>query len=100
MSKKRGFLYTFSLCVSSLCISACQHTQPAVDVRIQEVPVPVPCLTREQLDQMPEPPLVGDQLGRTPETAAQDRDILGASALLLRAWGRELFAAHEGCASE
>lgn len=99
MLTKRAFLYTTCLSVISLYTTACATIpQPAVEIRTVEVPVPVACLSAEQLAQMPEPPLVGDQLGRTPETAEADRDILGASALLLRAWGRELFAAHAGCA--
>lgn len=94
----------YLVCLSCmLVLQACATTQqPAIQVREVPVPVPQPCLTKEELeeDKFQEPPLVGDQLGRTPEAAEQDRDILGASAQLLRAWGKELFAAHEGCAEE
>lgn len=90
------------LCIlmAPLVLAACSHTEPGIEVRTVEVPVPQPCLTKEQLakPRFQEPPLVGDQLGRTPETAEADRDILGASALLLRAWGKELSAALHGCA--
>ena len=84
-----------------LTAGQCSTTQPAVEVRTVQVPVAQPCLSKEQLASDPrfqEPPLVGDKLKRTPEGAAHDRDILGASALLLRAWGKELRVAHEGCA--
>lgn len=86
--------------LSSLLLASCSHQQSGIEVRTVQVPVPQPCLTKEELEkpEYQEPPLVGDRLGRTPETAAQDRDILGASALLLRAWGKLLRAAHEGCA--
>ena len=82
----------------ALVLAACSHTEPGIKVVEVEVPVPQPCLTAEQLAALPEPELVGDRLGRTPETAAQDRDILAASALRLRVWGKTLFAAHQACA--
>lgn len=96
--KKAIFL---GVVLATLTAGSCQHTEPAVEIRTVEVPVPTACLTQEQLaeDRFQEPSLVGDRLGRTPETAMQDRDILGASALALRAWGKLLRAAHEGCAA-
>lgn len=86
----------------TLTAAQCSHTEPGIEVRTVEVPVPQPCLTQEQLaeERFQEPPLIGELLGRTLETAAADRDLLGASALALRAWGKELRAAHEGCASQ
>ncbi|UPT53068.1 hypothetical protein [Synechococcus phage Yong-M3-232] len=81
-----------------LLLTACQHTQPAVEIREVPVPVPQPCLSKDDLAALPEPEMVGDRLGRTPETAERDRDILASSALDLRAWGRALFAAHAACA--
>ena len=81
--------------VASAILTACSHTEPGIRVERVEVPVPVPCLP---LDQIPaEPPLVGDQLTGLP---AQDLPIVAASALRLRAWGRELFAAHVACAEQ
>ena len=89
----------FAVVTACLALSACATTsQPAVQIRTVEVPVPVACLTQEQLDELPEPALVGDRLGRTPETAEQDRDILAASALRLRVWGRTLYFANLACA--
>lgn len=90
-----------TIVAAATALGACAHTEPGIQTIEVEVPVPQPCLTEEQLDdpRFQEPPLVGDQLGRVPETAARDRDILAASAILLRAWGRDLFAAHEACAS-
>lgn len=81
-----------------LTLNACQTTQPAIEVREIEVPVPQPCLTQEQLAELPEPDLIGDRLGRTPETAEADRDILAATNLRLRAWGRTLYFANVACA--
>lgn len=92
--------YLVCLCCM-LVLQGCTTTpEPAVKIVTQEVPVPQPCLTQEQLEEerFKEPPRVGNQLGRTPETAMDDRDILAQSALLLRAWGKDLRAAHEGCA--
>lgn len=93
---KRQMLF----CLAPVFLAACATPQPGIEIRTVEVPVPQPCLSKEQLAEprFAEPPLVGDRLGRVPETAAQDRDILGASALMLRAWGKELFAAHKACA--
>lgn len=87
-----------AIVASAVLLAACQTTQPAVQVREVEVPVPVPCLSRAQMeeDRFQEPPLVGDRL--TGDEAV-DLSIVSASALLLRAWGKELLAAHEGCAS-
>lgn len=81
---------------------ACQHTEPGIRTVEVEVPVPQPCLTEEQLaeDRFQPPPLVGNMLGRTPETAEQDRDILAGSVLRLRAWGMDLLAAHVACAKD
>lgn len=84
--------------VASVALTACQHAQPAVEVREVLVPSPQPCLSAEILAENPEPPLVGDRLGRIPETAEADRDILAASALSLRAWGKWLYAANLACA--
>ena len=81
-------------CIALLALAACNHTQAGVKIQRVEVPVPQPCLP---LDQIPaEPPRVADQLTGN---AAVDLPIVAASALLLRAWGQELAAAHRACAS-
>lgn len=95
MQRKGAFLCTFAAC--AMFLGGCETTQPAVEIREVRVPVPQPCLSAQQLADLPEPPLVGHLLGRTHETAAQDRDILGASAIRLRSWGQALFAAHAAC---
>lgn len=67
---------------------------PAIEVRVQrvEVPVPVPCIDDKSVPA--EPGKVGGQLnGR----AAHDADVLAASALQLRQWGRELKALIAPC---
>lgn len=86
--------------ILAVMLSACAHTEPAIEIREVPVPVPQPCLSKEELAALPEPETVGHRLGRTPETAEQDRDILAVSALDLRAWGRTLFAAHAACAGQ
>jgi hypothetical protein len=88
----------YLIAAAALALGACAHTDPAIEIREVPVPVPQPCLTKEQLAALPEPATVGHRLGRTPETAEQDRDILAVSALELRAWGKTLFAAHKACA--
>lgn len=93
--------YLAIVALATACM-ACQHTEPGIRTVEVEVPVPQPCLTQEQLaeDRFQPPPLIGHLLGRTPETAEQDRDILAATALRLRAWGTELLAAHLACAAQ
>lgn len=80
---------------AALLVSGCHHTQPGVKIQRVEVPVPQPCLPADQIPA--EPPRVADQLTGN---AAVDLPIVAASALLLRAWGQELAAAHRACAGE
>lgn len=86
---------TKALALAALLVAGCHHTQPGVKIQRVEVPVPQPCLPADQIPA--EPPRVADQLTGN---AAVDLPIVAASALLLRAWGRELAAAHRACASE
>lgn len=60
---------------------------PAIEVRTVQVkvPTPVPCVDAKSVPA--EPGKVGGQLNGQ---AAHDADILAASALQLRQWGREL----------
>lgn len=90
----------YAVFAAALALSACAHTEPAIEIREVPVPVPQPCLSKEQLAALPEPETVGHRLGRTPESAERDRDILAVSALDLRAWGKALFAAHRACADQ
>lgn len=81
---------------AGLLLTACQHTQPAVEIRTVEVPVPGPCIPADQIE--PEPAPIGHLLGRVPETAEADRDILAAQVLRLLAWGRPMHTALTECA--
>lgn len=67
---------------------------PAVEVRtvIVEKPVPVPCVDAKSVPA--EPGKVGGQLNGQ---AAHDLDLVAASALQLRQWGRELKALISPC---
>ncbi len=84
-----------ALVLAALLVAACNHTQPGVKIQRIEVPVPQPCLPADKIPA--EPPRVADQLTGN---AAVDLPIVGASALLLRAWGQELAPAHRACASD
>lgn len=77
-----------------LALTACQTTQPGIEVRTVEVPVPQPCLPPDQIPV--EPPTVGHLLNGA---AAHDLSIVTESALLLRAWGKEMHAALTACAA-
>lgn len=83
----------FLTIASALLLSACTTTQPAVEIRTVRVPSPVPCLPKDRIPA--EPDTVADQLTGN---AAADLPIVAASALLLRAWGREMRAALVSCA--
>ena len=67
---------------------------PAVEVRTVTVekPVPVPCVDAKSVPA--EPGKVGGQLNGQ---AAHDLDLVAASALQLRQWGRELKALIAPC---
>lgn len=82
-----------ALIAGLVTLTACQHTEPGIEVRMVEIPVPQPCLPADQIPA--EPPLIGDQLSGN---AVEDLPIVAASALRLRAWGRVLAAAHIACA--
>ena len=77
----------------SLALAACSHTEPGVEVRLVDRPVPVLCLPADQIPV--EPATVGDRLTGDP---AQDVAIVSASALQLRAWGKSLHSALVACA--
>lgn len=79
----------------AVTLNACQHTEPGIRVERVPTPVPQPCLTAEQLAELEEPPQIGDRITGDPVV---DIVIVVASNLRLRAWGRELFAAHDACA--
>lgn len=76
-----------------VALSACSTAQPGIEVRTVEVPTPVPCLPANQIPA--EPDTVADQLTGN---AAADLPIVAASALMLRAWGREMHVALGACA--
>ncbi len=81
------------IAISAMALAGCQTTQPAVEIRTVKVPTPVPCLAADEIPA--EPSTVADQLTGN---AAADLPIVAASALMLRAWGREMFAALDACA--
>lgn len=64
-------------------------------IRVETVPVPVAARCVDPANIPAEPPHVNDQL-----TGDADRDvnIIGSSALLLRAWGKQLQAIVAECA--
>jgi hypothetical protein len=70
-----------------MILTACQTTQPGIEVREVPVPTPVPCVN--EADIPPEPPQVGDQFNGD---AKHDLGILAPNALALRIWGRTLWA--------
>lgn len=70
-----------------LALAACQHQQPAVEVRQVLVPTPVSCV--DPADIPPEPEQVGDKFNGD---AKHDLGILAPNALELRKWGRALRA--------
>lgn len=73
-----------------LALSAC--TTPGV--RVEPVPVPVAARCVDLATVPPEPPHVDQQL-----TGDADRDVntIAASAIVLRAWGRQLLAVVQEC---
>jgi hypothetical protein len=73
--------------MAMLALVACQHREPAIEVR--EVPVPTPVRCVDPADIPPEPPQVGDQFNGD---AKHDLGVLAPNALELRAWGRSLRA--------
>lgn len=79
--------------VASAALTACQTTEPGIEVRTVEVPVPQPCLPADQIPA--EPPQVGSLLNGV---AAHDLSLVAESALLLRAWGQEMYSALVACA--
>lgn len=76
-----------NLLTCALLLSACQTTQPGIEVR--EVPVPTPVRCVDPADIPPEPEQVGDQFNGD---AKHDLGILAPNALELRSWGRTLRA--------
>lgn len=81
--------------VLGLSLAACQHTEPGIEVRVVEVPTPVPCIPEEEIPE--EPPLVGHLLTGDP---AHDVSIIAPSALLLRDALRQARAALIECAAD
>lgn len=76
-----------------LACTACTRDPGGIEIRTVEVPTAVPCLPVEKIPA--EPPLVDDHLTGN---ADADVNIIGASALLLRAWGTQMQAALVECA--
>lgn len=76
----------------SLALAACSHTEPGIEVRVVEVPVPSPCLPADQIPI--EPPRIGNRLTGD---KAQDLAIVSASALELRAALQRAIAALVAC---
>lgn len=89
-----------ALCVPWIAIAlnttGCASTTPppAVEVRVQrvEIPVAVACIDKAAIPAEPE-----KIAGRLTGNASQDLDLVSASALRLRSWGRELRAMLGGC---
>lgn len=77
-------------------LAACASTTPppAVEIRTQrvEIPVSVPCLDKASIP--PEPAKIGNSLTGD---ARRDLDLVAASALDLRSWGRALRAMMVEC---
>lgn len=85
----------FSLLMCAALLSACSHSEPGIEVRTVEVPVPVACLPADKIPA--EPARVGDRLTGEP---AVDLAIVSSSALALRAWGQTMHAALTACAAD
>lgn len=85
--------FAFSAICSAILLSSCSHNQPGIEVRTVEVPVPAPCIPRDKIPD--EPATVGDRLTGDP---VLDLPTVAASALALRACGREMEAALIACA--
>lgn len=87
------------LMVATLSVmAACSHTTappPAVEVKIQRVEIPVAVACFDKRDLPAEPPRIA---GKLTGDARRDLDVVSASALRLRVWGRELTAILSGCA--
>lgn len=79
--------------LSALSLAACSTMKPGVEIRRVEVPVPMPCIPRDQIPD--EPQRVGDALTGN---AAADLQIVSASALQLREWGQKMRGALLACA--
>jgi hypothetical protein len=82
----------------AVALSACARPAvppPAVEVRTVTVdrPVAVPCVRKSDIPA--EPAKIGDRLTGD---ARRDLDLVSASALRLRAWGRQMVAVLTGCA--
>lgn len=77
--------------LAPLALAACAHTPEGP--RIVEIPVPVACVAKDKLPSEPAliaPGLTGD--------AVHDLDLVAASNIQLRGWGRSLYAALVACA--
>lgn len=87
-------VYGFFLVLASSGCTRPDVAPPAIEVRTVTVekPVPVPCVDAKSVPA--EPGKVGGQLNGQ---AAHDLDLVAASALQLRQWGRELKALIAPC---
>lgn len=95
-ASQRSRMMRFVALASALLLAACATTtQPGVEVRTVRIPVPKECVPKDQIPA--EPATVADSLNGN---AAADLPIVAASALLLRAWGREMHAALGACADD
>lgn len=78
---------TIAAALSLTLLSACATEQQGVKIVTQAVPTPVPCAEASEVPV--EPPLVADQLNGN---AVHDLGVIAPNAVLLRKWGRELYA--------
>lgn len=80
----------YAIAFAALVLGACSHNpEPAIEIRTVEVLKPVPVACVDESDIPAEPDMVGNELNGD---AVHDADILGASNIALRQWGRELLA--------
>jgi hypothetical protein len=97
LTPNRGSFWQFSAALGVISLAGCagaNRTPPAVEVRVQrvEIPVAVACIDKTAIPA--EPVMIA---GRLTGNASQDLDLVSASALRLRVWGRELRAMLGGC---
>lgn len=78
----------------TLPAATCETRKPGVEIRTVEIPVLRACVSLEVIPA--ELSHFGDRLAGD---CAQDLPIVAASALELRAWGREMHAALVTCAN-
>lgn len=81
---------------SAVLLTGCATTpQQGISIKEIRIPTPVACVPIEAIPA--EPPTVAETLTGN---ASADLPIVASSALLLRAWGREIHAALVACAPD